>query len=133
MRVVPEGVRTFVLIINKGVRWIPVLNRGLPTNRDLVNFECVIDHRSRLHLDRLRGEHLESKERRGKTLKIECIGEKRKHFLDRSRERLDRVDAPDLAMLRVDIGTDGDGTCVVHIHLFVSEQPLDAPADFMLV
>lgn len=41
--VVPEGVGAFVLVVDEGVRRVPVLDCGFPADGDVMDFEGVVD------------------------------------------------------------------------------------------
>ena len=89
------------MVVDEGVGRVPVLNGGFPADRDVVDFEGVVNDRARMQLDGLGGQDFEPEEAWGQTLEVECIGEEREDFFDGSGEGLGRGDAPDPPVLGV--------------------------------
>lgn len=107
--VVPEGVGAFVLVVDEGVRRVPVLDGGFPSDGDVVDFESVVDDCPGLEVDGFGGEHFESEEGWGEFFEVEGVGEEGEDFIDRAREYLGGGDFPDFAVLGVGRWSDVDG------------------------
>lgn len=71
--VVPEGVGALVLVVDEGVRGVPVEDGGFPADGDVVNFEGVVDDMSGSHVDGSGGEDFEAEEVWGESFEVEGV------------------------------------------------------------
>src|SRR5450755_598982 len=88
MAVVPEPIRPVQLAVDKAPPLVPHLDPRNPADRDAVQVEAILDLRTQSHPDRVGGEHLEAKPRRGDSLQVARLREEREHVLERLRQHL---------------------------------------------